>query len=118
MSASVIEARMNFTLPSELSATGHPEARGLARDEVRLLVARDAGIEHARFRDVTEFLAPADLVVVNTSATVAAAVDGVRACHEPIVVHFSSRLDDGTWAIELRARDASGPIRDAVVGER
>src|SRR5438445_4668339 len=118
MNASVIEDRMNFVLPSELSATEPPEERGLARDGVRLLVAKAGGIEHARFRDVAEFLAPGDLVVVNTSATIAAAVEGVRACHESIVVHFSSPLDDGTWVIELRARDASGPIRDAVVGER
>lgn len=117
MSASVIEDRMNLTVPSELSATEPPEARGIARDDVRLLVAGTDGITHARFHDIGRFLEPGDLVVVNTSATVAAAVDGMRACHEPIVVHFSSPLDDGTWVIELRHHDDSGPIRDAVVGE-
>jgi S-adenosylmethionine:tRNA ribosyltransferase-isomerase len=108
---------MNFTLPEELSAAEPPEARGLARDEVRLLVAEPGQIAHAQFRDLARFLEPGDLIVVNTSATVAAAVDGIRACHEPIVVHFSSPLDDGTWVIELREYDGSGPIRDAVVGE-
>ena len=111
-------AHATFLLPPELAATEPPEARGLARDEVRLLVARADAIEHARFRDLPRFLEPGDLVVVNTSATIAAAVDGVRACHESIVVHFSSPLDDGTWAIELRLPDGSGPIRDGVIGER
>jgi len=108
---------MNFTLPPELSATEPPEARGLDRDEVRLLVAAPNGFSHAHFRDLARFLEPGDLVVVNTSATVAAAVDGIRACHEPIVVHFSSPLEDGMWVIELRRRDGTGPVRDAVVGE-
>jgi S-adenosylmethionine:tRNA ribosyltransferase-isomerase len=108
---------MNFTLPPELSATEPPEARGLARDEVRLLVAEPNEISHGQFRELPTFLSSGDLVIVNTSATVAAAVDGIRACHEPIVVHFSSPLDDGTWVVELREYDGSGPIRDAVVGE-
>ena len=111
-------ARTRFDLPPELAATEPPEARGLARDEVRLLVAEPKNIRHTRFRDLPRFIHEGDLVVVNTSATIAAAVDGVRACHESIVVHFSAPLDDGSWAIELRLPDGSGPIRDAVVGER
>jgi len=106
-----------FTLPRELSATEPPEARGLARDEVRLLVAKPDGITHAVFRELPRFLQPGDLVVVNTSTTLPAAVDGIRGCYEGTVVHFSSPLDDGTWAIELRLADATGPIRDGVVGE-
>ncbi|HEV2685348.1 MAG TPA: S-adenosylmethionine:tRNA ribosyltransferase-isomerase [Actinomycetota bacterium] len=106
-----------FTLPVELSATEPPEARSLARDEVRLLVAEPEGIAHSIFRELPQFLAPGDLVLVNTSMTVPAAVEAFRACDERIVVHLSSPLDDGTWAIELRRADGSGPIRDAVVGE-
>ena len=106
-----------FALPAELSATEPPEARGLTRDEVRLLVATSDGITHAIFRDLPSFLEPGDLVVVNTSSTLPAAVDAFRACDERIVVHLSSPLDDGTWAIELRLADGSGPIRDGVVGE-
>jgi len=106
-----------FTLPAELSATEPPEARGIARDQVRLLVATPDGIAHAIFRDLPSFLEPGDLVVVNTSSTLPSAVDAFRACDERIVVHFSSPLDDGTWAIELRLVDGSGPIGDGVVGE-
>ena len=106
-----------FVLPAELSATEPPEARGRARDEVRLLVAKPDGITHGIFRELPMFLRPGDLVIVNTSKTMPASVDAFRACDEPITVHLSSPLDDGTWAIELRLADGSGPIRDGVVGE-
>jgi S-adenosylmethionine:tRNA ribosyltransferase-isomerase len=48
----------SFALPSELEATEPPEARGLPRDGVRLLVSHlDAGvIEHARFSDLPRWL--------------------------------------------------------------
>jgi S-adenosylmethionine:tRNA ribosyltransferase-isomerase len=107
-----------FELPDSLSATEPPEARGLARDEVRLLVASADRIRHTRFTQLWEHLAPGDVLVVNTSQTLAAAVRGVRADGRPVVVHRSSRLDDGAWVVELRPPGpASGPITDAVVGE-
>ncbi len=64
------------SLPPAPEAREPPEARGLARDEVRLLVAERAtgAIAHARFRDLPAHLAPGDLVVVNVSATLAAAI--------------------------------------------
>jgi len=99
------------------SAGEPPEARGLARDEVRLLVARPDDVRHTVFRDLPAHLEPGDLVVVNTSATLAAAVDGERASG-PVTVHLSAALPDGTWAAELRpGRRATGPLRDVVPGE-
>jgi S-adenosylmethionine:tRNA ribosyltransferase-isomerase len=100
-------------LPAELSAGEPPEYRGLARDQVRLLVAGGTGVRHARFRDLGRFLDPGDVLVVNTSATVPAAVDA-----GPVVVHFSSPLANGDWMVEPRRPDQSGPVRDAVPGER
>jgi S-adenosylmethionine:tRNA ribosyltransferase-isomerase len=98
-------------------ATEPPEARGLARDEVRLLVASPHEVDHATFRELPAYLAPGDLVVVNTSATLAAAVDGDRAGH-PVTVHLSSALPDGSWAAELRpGRRATGPLRDLAIGD-
>jgi S-adenosylmethionine:tRNA ribosyltransferase-isomerase len=82
-----------------LAASRPPEARGLGRDGVRLLVATPDGMVHARFGDLPRFLSAGDLLVVNTSATIAAAVDGRRGDGRPVVVHFSSPLDEGTpWA--------------------
>jgi S-adenosylmethionine:tRNA ribosyltransferase-isomerase len=99
------------------AASQPPEARGLARDGVRLLVATPDGLAHARFTDLPRFLAAGDLVVVNTSATIAAAVDGRRGSN-PVTVHFSTPIEDGTWLVELRA-DGPGHERvtDAEAGE-
>ncbi|MGH2948392.1 MAG: S-adenosylmethionine:tRNA ribosyltransferase-isomerase [Solirubrobacteraceae bacterium] len=44
------------------------------RDVVRLLVAAAGGLEHARFEDLLELLSPGDLLVVNDSATLPAAL--------------------------------------------
>jgi len=111
-----------FDLPAGLAAAEPPEARGLRRDGVRLLVARPDGVRHARFHDLAAHLEPGDLVVVNASATLPAAVDGHRGHRErrtAITVHFSTRLDDGTWVVELRPPGAAtGPLRDAVAGQR
>ncbi len=110
-------AATTFDLPTELSATTPPEARGLARDGVRLLVATGSGITHSRFTELPTFLRAGDLVVINNSATLPAAVDGRRESG-PVTVHFSTALDDGTWLVELRpGRQADGPVRDALAGE-
>ncbi|HZB97100.1 MAG TPA: S-adenosylmethionine:tRNA ribosyltransferase-isomerase [Candidatus Sulfotelmatobacter sp.] len=110
-----------FTVPEELSAASPPESRGLSRDDVRLLVASAESTEHVRFRDIARFLVPGDLLVVNTSATLPAAVDGVASDVEgerrPVVVHFSTALDEATWLVELRSAPAgSAPLLDGVLG--
>jgi len=95
-----------------------PEARGLARDGIRLLVATPDGVLHARFADLPRYLAPGDVLVVNTSATVAAAVPGRRGDGRPVLVHWSGRLEDGTWLVELRSEEpALGRVTDGVAGE-
>jgi S-adenosylmethionine:tRNA ribosyltransferase-isomerase len=105
-----------FTLPGELSASAPPEARGLARDEVRLLVAGpDGGVHHTVFTALADHLRPGDLLVVNTSGTLPAAVDARRG-GRAVVVHFSTELDDGAWVVELRA--PGGPLLDGRSGER
>ncbi|MFB9686761.1 S-adenosylmethionine:tRNA ribosyltransferase-isomerase [Amycolatopsis plumensis] len=106
---------IRFDLPPELSASAPPEARGLSRDEVRLLVASPAGVHHTAFTSLGAHLRPGDLLVVNTSGTLPAAVDARRAGH-PIVVHFATPLDDGAWIVELRA--PGGPLLDGRPGER
>ena len=111
-----------------LAASRPPEARGLDRDGVRLLVATPDGIVHARFGDLSRFLSAGDLLVVNTSATMAAAVDGWRGDGRPVVVHFSSPLDEGTpWAGTLDGRSPEeraldegtprGPAGEGTAGE-
>ena len=52
-----------FELPARLEAHEPPEARGLRRDGVRLLVAtrHDSRIVHSRFAELPSFLEPGDL---------------------------------------------------------
>lgn len=105
-----------FELPEALEAAEPPEARGIARDAVKLMVAtRDGGrIAHARFRDLPDLLAPGDLLVVNVSATLPAAVPGRRRDGSATRVHFSTRaprLDPSWRVVELRSADGSRPAR-------
>lgn len=62
---------VDFHLADASHAAEPPEARGLRRDDVRLLVSdvRRDSITHARFHDLAQWLAPGDMLVVNTSAT-------------------------------------------------
>jgi S-adenosylmethionine:tRNA ribosyltransferase-isomerase len=97
-----------------LAASQPPEARGLGRDGVRLLVATPDGMVHARFGDLPRFLSAGDLLVINTSATIAAAVDGRRGDGRPVVVHFSSPLrGKGPVTRERPAGDRRGRERPA-----
>ncbi|CAM5613007.1 S-adenosylmethionine:tRNA ribosyltransferase-isomerase OS=Streptomyces violarus OX=67380 GN=FHS41_008194 PE=4 SV=1 [Streptomyces violarus] len=63
---------------------------GLDRAAVRMLVSRGAEVAHHTFRELPRLLRAGDLLVVNTSATLAAAVDGWIG-HARVVVHFSTR---------------------------
>ena len=101
---------LDFILPPELEAHEPPEARGLARDEVRLLVSSrtDDSVAHARFRDLPDYLRAGDLLVVNTSGTLNAALLAARADHAMLEVHLSTRLPGDLWAVELRTPSAGG----------
>jgi len=94
------------------------EARGLSRDGVRMLVATIDGLAHAKFDGLARFLTAGDLLVVNTSGTMAAAVDGQRADGSTVTVHFSTPLADGCWVVELRHGDNErGRVTDAESAE-
>jgi S-adenosylmethionine:tRNA ribosyltransferase-isomerase len=99
-----MNTRLAFTLPAELEAREPPEARRLSRDGVRMLVAhRDSGeLEHAKFRQLPDFLEPGDLVVINTSGVLAAELDALTPLGERIVVHLSTKLTADRWVIEFR----------------
>jgi len=119
MTALLAAPSTTFSAPDDRTATEPPEYRGLARDEIRLLVGNSAGITHARFRDLPLFLLPGDLMVVNTSATLAAEVDGRWRNSQAVIVHFATDLGNGMWVAELRtAPTADAPVLDAEAGEQ
>ncbi|OKJ90105.1 S-adenosylmethionine:tRNA ribosyltransferase-isomerase [Streptomyces sp. CB02400] len=99
-------------VPEELSARVPVEQRGpgLERDSVRLLVSRGTAVSHHAFVELPRLLRAGDLLVVNTSPTLAAAVGGWIG-HARVVVHFSTRGDDGRWAVELRDPNGRGTTR-------
>lgn len=109
---------LDFRLPPKLEAHEPPEARGRARDGVRLLAGRrgTGEISHHEFRELPDLLDPGDLLVVNTSATLPAAVRLDR-----LAVHFSTPLRDtpGGWLVELRRRagKATKPYGGGCSGE-
>ena len=87
---------VDFELPKELEAREPAELRGTGRDDVRLLVTRreDNAVIHAHFRELPRFLRPGDLVVLNTTGTLPAAVGSL---------HFSTPLPGGLVVVEPRA---------------
>jgi S-adenosylmethionine:tRNA ribosyltransferase-isomerase len=108
-----LTAMAEFTLPAELEAHAPPEARGLPRDGVRMLVSRAASgtVTHHGFTDLAGLLIPGDLLVVNTSRTLPAAVNA----GPDLAVHFSTARPDGSWLVEPRipAGKSSRPSGDA-----
>jgi len=109
---------VNAALPQMLEAAEPPEARGLARDGVRLMVARDGEpLVHAQFFDLPEHLRAGDLLVVNESATLPAALDARREDGTEVGLHLSTP-EPGTsrWVVELRRGGAR--VRAARAGER
>jgi S-adenosylmethionine:tRNA ribosyltransferase-isomerase len=101
-----------FELPPRLEATEPPPSR----DGIRLMVAdrRRRELVHARFHELPELLAPGDLIVINVSATLPAALVGRRGDGSPARVHVSTpapELDDRWRVVELRSPDGTRPIR-------
>jgi S-adenosylmethionine:tRNA ribosyltransferase-isomerase len=92
--------------PLALEAHEPPEVRGEGRDDVALLVARrhDLELVHARFRELPRFLSAGDLLVVNVSATLPAALE-TRLGGKPLQLWLSTPTLDGTWVVELRTSD-------------
>jgi S-adenosylmethionine:tRNA ribosyltransferase-isomerase len=91
-------------------AAGTPESRGLARDEVRLMVSGPDGHRHGVFRDLPEVLAPGTLLVVNTSATLPASLDATGP-KGAFTLNLSTRYGRGLWLAEPRVSPSRpGPL--------
>src|ERR1700716_1117751 len=95
---------LHFTLLPELEAGEPPEARGLARDEVRLMVSyrADDRVTHARFRDLPAVLSAGELLRINPSGPRTAALPATRADDTPLELHLSTHLPADLWIVEIR----------------
>jgi S-adenosylmethionine:tRNA ribosyltransferase-isomerase len=105
-------------LAEPLEAVGPAELHGTDRADVAMLVASrdDRALIHARFRELGRFLRPADLLVVNNSATLPAALPA-RLDGEELELHLSTPVDGTDWVAELRTL-ARLPFRAARTGAR
>ena len=114
-----VRSPLHFELPQELEAGEPPEARGLRRDEVRLMVSYldDDSVVHSRFGDLPEFLRAGDTLVVNTSGTMNAALPAERGDGTTITVHLSTHLPADLWVVELRSSSGDEPVLDGESGE-
>jgi S-adenosylmethionine:tRNA ribosyltransferase-isomerase len=78
---------LHFELPRDLEAAEPPPVR----DEVRLMVAQSGRpLVHTHFLDLADHLAPGDLLVVNDSATLPAALPALRADGGAVDLHLST----------------------------
>ena len=111
-----------FSLPPELEASAPPEARGLRRDEVRLMISNYSTdeVKHTRFYHLDKYLSEGDVIVINTSRTRNSALLGTRADGSVLELHLSIHFDDDLWTVELRTINELGKtkhLEDACEGE-
>lgn len=104
-------------------APGPIEASGRRRDDARLLVVTASATVDTAFASLGEFLAAGDVLVVNTSATLPAAVpvEGPafsRGGPEGLLLHLGTELPGGLRLVELRTADGYGsrPFGDSRPG--
>jgi S-adenosylmethionine:tRNA ribosyltransferase-isomerase len=114
-------AASSLSAPLEPALEAHepPEVRGRDRADVRLLVSHGADeVVHGAFADLPAALRRGDVAVVNTSATIPAAIAASLPDGTPVVVHFSTEMPGGFWLVEVRtpATVATVPHADDLTG--
>ena len=104
---------IEFSLPSELEASAPPEARGLRRDQVRLMVSNYSTdrVRHTRFYNIDKYLEAGDVLVINTSRTRNSALLASRVDGTPLEIHLSTHFDEDLWTVELRTIDEVGKTK-------
>ena len=94
---------LSFELPRHLEAAAPPAVR----DAVRLMVAQPGRpLVHTDFLALPEHLAPGDLLVVNESATLPAALEATREDGEHVQLHLSTPEPHGSadrWTVAGRS---------------
>ena len=102
---------MSVVAPPRLAdAVVPPEYGGRARDAVRLLVTdrRTGDNAHAAFPDLPSFVRRGDVLAVNTSATLPAALNGRRTDGSAIVLHVATHVGGALWIVEPRGAVRAG----------
>ncbi len=98
-----------FVVPPALEAKQPPELALGRRDAVRMMVSvGEQAPRSSTARDLVSWLREGDLVVVNTSATIPAAIDATTPDGRAVVVHLSTELPTGLHLVEVRRPQVDG----------
>jgi len=111
MTAMRVDA-FDFVLPAERIALAPANPRDSAR---MLVVGADGGLKDAHVRDLPDFLAPGDALVVNDTRVIAARLEGTRVRADAVAsveATLIERVDDCRWRALVR------PAKRLRVGER
>ncbi|WP_408007354.1 S-adenosylmethionine:tRNA ribosyltransferase-isomerase [Pseudalkalibacillus sp. A8] len=95
---------MKFYLPNELNASNPPEARGIRRDHVRMMVLDRANgkTKHDQFNNLEYYLNKGDLLVLNVSRTLPASFKvkirrGGNIIQENVEIRLAQRKSNSVW---------------------
>ena len=103
---------IQFDLPKHLSCPEPTEERNVQRDEVRLLVTDSNGnIHHSTFKFLDNFLSKGDVLVVNTSATIPAALPLSLPGGRQGKLHLGTKIKEKEWLVEIREITGNKTIR-------
>lgn len=104
-----------FDLPYQLECAKPTEERGLRRDEVRLMVSHynNDQVFHTDFYKIDQFLQAGDVLIINTSGTLKAAIAGFLEDGKKVRIHFSTKISADRWVIEIRELTEGGTRRYA-----
>lgn len=94
----------DFVLPKTLECTTPTEERRLPRDATRLMISDRSNnkIVHSNFNHIASFLEAGDVLIVNTSATLNAALKTTLPNGREGRVHLSTPLENNDWLVEIR----------------
>ena len=110
MTVPPLSSTFDFSLPPELEAAEPPEARGLGRDQVRLMVSNYSTdqVRHTHFHNLANYMNEGDVLVINTSRTRNAALLATRSDGLVLELHLSVHLAENSWTLEARSIDDAG----------
>lgn len=94
----------DFHLPKSLACAKPTEERGILRGEVRLMVSNrtNDSIAHTTFGEIGNYLREGDVLIVNTSGTIKAALSTRLPNGKEGRIHLSSPLGSNEYLVEVR----------------
>ncbi|HSE39408.1 MAG TPA: S-adenosylmethionine:tRNA ribosyltransferase-isomerase, partial [Acidobacteriota bacterium] len=112
-----MQNNFGFDLPPDLVAKEPAERRGLNRDQVRLLVVdrKTHTVEHSRFDQLGTWLRSGDLLVLNSSRTIPAWLNGLDSSGSiSFDVRIAEHFSDDCWLALIICRNREFQLQEGV----